>query len=491
MHDANSILDSHYDLAKITDLLANKTSLRNTTDDIIKSIDIWIPNIQRMKDWNLWVDKKRELAEMQLRPVISLLERGNKPSDSIQSFLKGIYHHLIEVAIDSDEQLRTFNGIVFRQKIEQYKRDTYRFQELSKKELYSKLAARVPSSAAASADGSEISILKRNIANGGRGNSIRSIIDNIPTLLPRLCPCMLMSPISVAQYIDLKSEKFDLVIFDEASQMPTSEAVGAIGRGKALIVVGDSKQMPPTSFFSSTQVDEEEANIDDMESILDDCKTLSLREYYLSWHYRSKHESLIAFSNSQYYDNRLFTFPSIDDKLAKVKLVPVEGVYDKGRTRSNPEEYESDFLKFAKQTDIFVSCHFWDPKAPVYLEQEDFHKYDLPIKMIGDITCDISGSIKSTIRPATHAEPYYDFNPVTYKEELSFSSKENVTVMAVDTCPNALAIDASEYFGDMLTEYVFKPLLRGEHSDVIDRSTILRKGQLTLRFDYLKDFAEG
>ena len=338
MHDANSILDSHYDLAKITDLLANKTSLRNTTDDIIKSIDIWIPNIQRMKDWNLWVDKKRELAEMQLRPVISLLERGNKPSDSIQSFLKGIYHHLIEVAIDSDEQLRTFNGIVFRQKIEQYKRDTYRFQELSKKELYSKLAARVPSSAAASADGSEISILKRNIANGGRGNSIRSIIDNIPTLLPRLCPCMLMSPISVAQYIDLKSEKFDLVIFDEASQMPTSEAVGAIGRGKALIVVGDSKQMPPTSFFSSTQVDEEEANIDDMESILDDCKTLSLREYYLSWHYRSKHESLIAFSNSQYYDNRLFTFPSIDDKLAKVKLVPVEGVYDKGRTRSNPEE---------------------------------------------------------------------------------------------------------------------------------------------------------
>ena len=165
--------------------------------------------------------------------------------------------------------------------------------------------------------------------------------------------------------------------------------------------------------------------------------------------------------------------------------------FDRVDFRSNPEEYESDFLKFAKQTDIFVSCHFWDPKAPVYLEQEDFQKYDLPIKMIGDITCDISGSIKSTIRPATHAEPYYDFNPVTYKEELSFSSKENVTVMAVDTCPNALAIDASEYFGDMLTEYVFKPLLRGEHSDVISRSTILKNGQLTHRFEYLQDFAEG
>lgn len=165
--------------------------------------------------------------------------------------------------------------------------------------------------------------------------------------------------------------------------------------------------------------------------------------------------------------------------------------FDRSDFRNNPEKYESDFIKFAKHTDIFIPCHFWDPKAPVYLEPEDFVKYNLPIKMIGDITCDICGSVKSTIRPATHAEPYYDFNPVTFKEEHPFSSQNNVTVMAVDTCPNALAIDASEYFGEMLTEYVFKPLLKGEHSDVIDRSTILEKRQLTHRFEYLQDFAEG
>ena len=113
--------------------------------------------------------------------------------------------------------------------------------------------------------------------------------------------------------------------------------------------------------------------------------------------------------------------------------------------------------------------------------------------MIGDITCDICGGIKSTIRPATHAEPYYDFNPVTYKEEVPFSSQDNITVMAVDTCPNALAIDASEYFGDMLTEYVFKPLLRGEgeRSNVIRKSTIVCDGELTEKFSYLKDYAEG
>lgn len=203
------------------------------------------------------------------------------------------------------------------------------------------VAEKIPSLTMEAASSSEIGILKRNISNGGRGTSIRRIIDQIPTLLPKLCPCMLMSPISVAQYIDLDAEKFDLVIFDEASQMPTSEAVGAIARGNALVVVGDPKQMPPTSFFSSSQVDEEEAEFDDMESILDDCISLSIPSRYLTWHYRSKHESLIAFSNSQYYNGKLYTFPSVDDRISKVRLVQVDGTYDKGRTRSNHAEAEA------------------------------------------------------------------------------------------------------------------------------------------------------
>ena len=215
------------------------------------------------------------------------------------------------------------------------------FQEITKKALYSKLASNIPNMLMEASNSSELGILKRNIANGGRGTSIRKIIDQIPNLLPKLCPCMLMSPISVAQYIDLNTDKFDIVIFDEASQMPTSEAVGAIARGKALVVVGDPKQMPPTSFFSTTQVDEEEADIDDMESILDDCISLSMPSRYLTWHYRSKHESLIAFSNAQYYDGKLFTFPSVDDRVSKVQLVKVDGSYDKGHTRSNRAEAEA------------------------------------------------------------------------------------------------------------------------------------------------------
>ena len=159
----------------------------------------------------------------------------------------------------------------------------------------------------------------------------------------------------------------------------------------------------------------------------------------------------------------------------------------------HPNEYTSDFMRWAKHTDILICGHFWANGAPVYLNQEDLQSSDNRIRMIGDVTCDIMGSVKSTLRAATHAEPYYDYNPATGKEEPAFSSKENITVEAVDTCPNALPRDASKYFGDMLTPHVFEPLLnrQGEHSKVIEGATIVKAGELTDKFAYLNDFANG
>ena len=157
----------------------------------------------------------------------------------------------------------------------------------------------------------------------------------------------------------------------------------------------------------------------------------------------------------------------------------------------NAMAYESDFMRFAKKTDVLICAHFWGPDAPVYLSEDDLRNPDMRIRMIGDVTCDIKGSIKSTVRPATHDAPYYDYNPVSEQDESAFSSKKNITVMAVDTCPNALALDTSIYFGDMLMKHVFEPLLKGEYSDVISRSMILDDGELTPRFDYLYEFAHG
>jgi len=149
---------------------------------------------------------------------------------------------------------------------------------------------------------------------------------------------MLMSPMSVAQFLEVKKGMFDLVIFDEASQIPTNEAVGAIARGKAIVIVGDTRQMPPTSFFMNNKTTEEEFDVDDLESVLEDCQALKMPSLLLSWHYRSKHESLISFSNNEYYENKLHTFPAIDDQERRVVYVPVAGTYMKGGSRSNKAE---------------------------------------------------------------------------------------------------------------------------------------------------------
>ena len=159
----------------------------------------------------------------------------------------------------------------------------------------------------------------------------------------------------------------------------------------------------------------------------------------------------------------------------------------------NPRAYASDFMRWAKQTDILLCAHFWAPGAPVYLSKENLRSQDNRIRFIGDVTCDIMGSIQSTIRSATHAEPYYDYNPVTEQEEAPFSGKDNITVEAVDTCPNALPRDASQYFGETLMPNVFEPLLsgQGELSKVITGATIVKDGKLTPKFAYLTDFANG
>lgn len=310
-------------------------------DMVKEKLQTWAKNENKTRDWYHWCEYRGVLLERNLRTVVDILESQEVDTSKVASqFFKGFFRRKSMEKISANEHINTFEGILFDEQIRHYRNLTAQFQELCKKELYARLAANVPRVTDNIDNSSEIGILKRNI-NSGRGLSIRDLFDNIPELLPRLCPCMLMSPMSVAQYINLDQKKFDLVIFDEASQMPTSESVGAIARGKALIVVGDPKQMPPTSFFSSNNVDEDEACIDDMESILEDCRTLSIPSLQLSWHYRSRHESLIAFSNNEYYDGSLITFPSTDDKQTKVNYVPVKGVYDKGGKRQNKAEAEA------------------------------------------------------------------------------------------------------------------------------------------------------
>ena len=137
-----------------------------------------------------------------------------------------------------------------------------------------------------------------------------------------------------------------------------------------------------------------------------------------------------------------------------------------------------------------MSCHYWGPNQPIYLDENLLKDKNLSIKIVGDVTCDIKGSILSTIRPSTHAEPFYDFNPSTMDEEPAFSNENNISVMAVDTCPNALALDTSSYFGEKLSEYVFPLIIEEQlHHPILERATILSKGKLTEKYSYLKKYA--
>lgn len=164
--------------------------------------------------------------------------------------------------------------------------------------------------------------------------------------------------------------------------------------------------------------------------------------------------------------------------------------FDEKSFFAHPEEYESNFLNYGCKADVYLSCHFWNPLAPVYLCAEDLRNPNLHLQVIGDITCDIKGSVMSTLRSSTHDNPYYDYNPETEKEEPPFSSTNNISVMAVDTCPNALALDSSNYFGERLIECVFNDwLATGAPNDIVSRSTILQNGSLTERFSYLTHFA--
>ncbi|MBQ7984238.1 MAG: DUF4011 domain-containing protein, partial [Bacteroidales bacterium] len=323
-------------------LKANSQTTENVFELLKEKCGMWLQNTHLMKDWYLWTEKKSQYASSPFATVLQITENGQQDIEqSINAFLKKVFALLIGRIIENDAALRSFNGLVTDSVIKKYRQQSKAFQQLTVQALYCKLAMNVPNQTMQAVASSEMGILKRNIMSSGRGNSVRSILDSIPQLIQKLCPCMLMSPISVAQYLNKDCEKFDLVIFDEASQMPASEAVGAIARGKALVVVGDPEQMPPTNFFAASQTDETDAQNDDMESILDDCISLSMPSYYLSWHYRSKHESLIAFSNAHYYDNKLLTFPSVDDRISKVTLVKTQSTYDKGKSRSNKTEAQA------------------------------------------------------------------------------------------------------------------------------------------------------
>lgn len=303
----------------------------------------WTNGLSELNDWCAWRQVRDMAAKQGLGDCLDKLERGEIARSNLSDvFERSFGERWFNAVANSIAAVRDFNGAAQNKTIAHFRSADKMLIDATRRVIGAKLGDGMPNASSPSSPQSELGILRRELQKKRRHLPTRRLIEAIPNLLPRLKPCFLMSPLSVAQYLDAKLPPFDLVVFDEASQIPAWDAIGAIARGTEVIVVGDSKQLPPTSFFNTVDGEDEtpaeDLAVEDMESILKECNASGIPAMWLGWHYRSKHESLIAFSNHFYYQNRLHTFPSPAERSAELGVTlrhVADGVYDKGGSRTN------------------------------------------------------------------------------------------------------------------------------------------------------------
>ena len=167
-----------------------------------------------------------------------------------------------------------------------------------------------------------------------------------------------------------------------------------------------------------------------------------------------------------------------------------DGGYDREEFYTFPEKYESHFLKFAEAGEMLIAAAYWDPEAPRLFQLEDIKSPDFSLSVIADVTCDIGGSIPTTLRASNILEPVYDIDRETGLEIAAFGSQTSISVMAIDNLPCELPRESSRTFGQMLGQWVIPALLE-ENDPILERATVARDGDLTLEFMYLGDFVDA
>ncbi len=294
----------------------------------------------RLRNWCAWRRVRKEAIQWRLQPIVTAIESGTLAKGAIDAaFLTGYAKWFAAEMIDRDPVLRDFVSAEHMDCIEEFRALDKRVAELSGEYARTALGGRLPQkSDVGKKDG--YGILKHELQKKRRHKPLRQLISEMGESFGLLAPCMLMSPLSIAQYLPVELQLFDLVIFDEASQIAPWDAVGSIARGRQVVIAGDPRQMPPTNFFQRGGSDSsgDDAVGEDLESILDECLAVGIPQRSLSWHYRSRHESLIAFSNIRYYGGNLITFPASETRESAVIWRKVDGIYAKGTARTNQVE---------------------------------------------------------------------------------------------------------------------------------------------------------
>lgn len=339
---ASEVLESQSDFKRsgkrFMSLAEGKLSLHSLRA-VVEAMDGLKEGAARLNDWVKWSQVKQEAESRGLGPMVEALAAGavDKPVDD---FLVAYFTWWLPLAIDQKPKLRGFVHWEQEDQIEKFRTLIESIQNLAANQVRRAVSHDLPAR-----DGvprkSELGLLRHQLGLQRPSESIRGLIGGMPENFTKLTPCVLMSPLSVAQYLPTEQTTFDMVIFDEASQITTWDAIGAIARGRQSIIVGDPKQLPPTNFFGRTDESEDEQleiHERDLPSILDEASAAGLPLHQLNWHYRSRDEGLIAFSNHHYYGQRLVTFPSPATESAAVQFHRVDGVYGRGVGRTNEIE---------------------------------------------------------------------------------------------------------------------------------------------------------
>ncbi|RKU31332.1 DUF3320 domain-containing protein [Candidatus Poribacteria bacterium] len=333
--DSQSIFDTDPELVFFSDLDCR--------------LELWQKERGKLHTWGqfseLMIGCKNTIAVQMLENIHKL-----NPEDLVPCFKANYTESLLHDSILKNQSLREFVTEIHEKKITDFQHLDTTSLDLNRIRLIAELQQQRPRLFTGASKESEIGILQGQF-NRKRGHMpIRKLLSVVGGLVQRIKPCFMMSPLSVAQFCDPVNIDFDVIVFDEASQIRPEDALGAMLRAKQSVVLGDTRQLPPTRFFDSivedaSQDDDEDYNttIKDVESILHQCRQ-SFPVKQLKWHYRSRHESLIAISNQEFYENDLLIFPSPFDNTEHLGLKFVhipESVYSRGGSSANIIEAEA------------------------------------------------------------------------------------------------------------------------------------------------------
>ncbi len=282
--------------------------MKGDLKDVVHKIDTMTESVDLLDLHAERLDVLNRLEEEQVLSLVNEIIQTELPLEQLcdiyesRWMLANIYYEL-----DQNPILKEFSGLGIDALIDEFKNLEERHFDANRAMIVSKLSKLRPDDSIMA--GSKFAILIKEYNKLRKQKPIRVLLEEIFDLILDIKPVFLMSPLSVSTYLNSKLDLFDLVVFDEASQVFAWDALGAIYRAKQCIIIGDSKQMPPFSFFTTVaETENEDSYENELESILDKSSGIFTTKR-LNWHYRSRSEELIAFSNGAFYENRLITIP--------------------------------------------------------------------------------------------------------------------------------------------------------------------------------------